>query len=81
MTVKLKNICFLFSKWTLDWDRLICTEGSSASSILIRSCADLFKEGLVSAGLELVAGLRFCQESSRYIESVGPTCILIHGHE
>ena len=59
-------IFFLFRSWELNWDSLFLTEESSASSVLLGSCVDLFNKGLIVSGLELVSGLAFCQGSSRY---------------
>ena len=59
-------IFFLLRSWELKWDSLCSTEESSASSVLLGPCVDLFKKGLIFSGLELVSGLAFCQGSSRY---------------
>lgn len=68
---------FLFSTDTLEWSKLTTAEDSqwiTASEILLGCCVDLSKKGLISTGLELVAGLGSCQESSRYQELQGVTC-------
>ena len=67
---------FLFRKDTLEWSKLTTAEdiqSISASEILLGCCMDLFKKGLISTGLELVAGLGSCQERSRYQELQGVT--------
>jgi len=62
-------LCF-FSTGSLEWSRLTNTEDMpwiNASEILLGSCVDLFKKGLISTALELVAGLGSFHESSRYV--------------
>jgi len=39
----------------------------NASDFLLGSCVDLFKKGLISTALELVAGLGSLHESSRQV--------------
>ena len=48
---------------------------TTASEVLLGSCVDLFKKGLITTGLELVAGLGLCQEGSRYTLEVVLLCM------
>ncbi|XP_078347834.1 integrator complex assembly factor BRAT1-like [Oculina patagonica] len=56
------------SRGSLEWRKLTAAENipqTTASEVLLGSCMDLFKKGLISTGLELVSGLGSCQETSR----------------
>lgn len=67
--MKIIVLFFFFSTGSLEWSRLTTAEDTlwiSASEILLGSCVDLFKKGLISTGLELVAGLGSFHETSRY---------------
>ena len=67
----------VFSTCPVDWHKLTTMENTvtTASEVLLGSCVDLFKKGLITTGLELVAGLGPCQECSRYTLEVVLLCM------
>lgn len=68
---------YVFSTCPVDWHKLTTMENTvtTASEVLLGSCVDLFKKGLITTGLELVAGLGPCQECSRYTLEVVLLCM------
>lgn len=71
------NMSICFSTCPVDWHKLTTMENTvtTASEVLLGSCVDLFKKGLITTGLELVAGLGPCQECSRYTLEVVLLCM------
>ena len=68
---------YVFSTCPVDWHNLTTMENTvtTASEVLLGSCVDLFKRGLITTGLELIAGLGPCQEYSRYTLEVIFLCM------
>ena len=63
------SLCPSLFSTSLEWSRLTATEDTpwiNASEILLGSCVDLFKKGLISTALELIAGVGSFHGSYRY---------------